>query len=81
MLSVIGVEQDMCKEGKMTPFSFEWQWNIEYVIFMGLLYVALLVVGCGLAVTWLKTWWDLGQDKEEDARTQELGYRDRYNTY
>ena len=32
----------------MTPFSFEWQWNIEYIIFMGLLYIALAVIGCGL---------------------------------
>ena len=64
----------------MTPFSFEWLWNIEYAIFMGLLYVALVVVGCGLAVVWLKTWWDLGQ-KKEDAPPQDLTYRDKYDTY
>jgi hypothetical protein len=75
------VEQEVWKEGKMTPFSFEWLWNIEYAIFMGLLYVALLVVGCGLAVVWLKTWWDLGQDKEKGAGPPDLTYRNKYDTY
>ncbi len=39
----------------MTPLSFEWQWNIEYLIFFGLLYIALGVVGVGLVVTVIKT--------------------------
>lgn len=64
----------------MTPFSFEWLWNIEYAVFMGLLYVALVVVGCGAAVVWLKTWWDLGHEKEDD-HPQDLTYRDKYDTY
>ena len=52
----------------MTPFSFEWQWNIDYFIFMGLLYLALAVVGCGLVYTLLKTWLDLGSgDKSGQA--------------
>lgn len=39
----------------MTPFSFEWQWNIEYVIFFGLLYVALGIVGTGVTFVAIKT--------------------------
>jgi len=39
----------------MTPFSFEWQWNIEYLIFMGLLYLALAIIGCGLTFVGIKT--------------------------
>jgi len=39
----------------MTPLSFEWQWNIEYLIFFGLLYLALGVVGTGLFFVVVKT--------------------------
>jgi len=39
----------------MTPLSFEWQWNIEYLIFFGLLYIALGIVGVGVTVTVVKT--------------------------
>ncbi len=39
----------------MTPFSFEWLWNIEYLIFFGLLYLALGIVGCGLTFVGIKT--------------------------
>lgn len=39
----------------MTPFSFEWQWNFEYLIFMGLLYLALFVIVVGLHVAAIRT--------------------------
>ena len=39
----------------MTPFSFEWQWNIEYLIFFGLLYVALGIIGAGITFVVIKT--------------------------
>ena len=39
----------------MTPFSFEWQWNVEYIVFFGLLYLALGIVGTGLTVVGIKT--------------------------
>jgi len=39
----------------MTPFSFEWQWNLEYLIFFGLLYIALGIVGVGITFTVIKT--------------------------
>lgn len=48
----------------MTPFSFEWHWNVEYLIFMGFLYLALGIVGIGLVVTYVKTWMDV--DAETD---------------
>jgi hypothetical protein len=39
----------------MTPLSFEWQWNIDYLLFMGLLYVALAIIGCGITFVTIKT--------------------------
>jgi len=39
----------------MTPFSFEWQWNVEYLIFMGLLYIALGIIFVGINVAVIKT--------------------------
>ena len=39
----------------MTPLSFEWQWNVEYLLFMGLLYVALGIIVVGLHVAASKT--------------------------
>ncbi len=39
----------------MTPFSFEWQWNVEYIVFFGFLYLALGIVGGGLTVVGIKT--------------------------
>jgi hypothetical protein len=39
----------------MTPFSFEWLWNVEYGIFFGLLYIALGIVFCGLNFVLVKT--------------------------
>jgi hypothetical protein len=45
----------------MTPLSFEWQWNIEYLIFMGFLYLALAIIGAGLIIALLKTWFELNR--------------------
>jgi len=39
----------------MFPFVFEWQWDIGHFIFMGLFYLALMVIGCGLIFTFIKT--------------------------
>lgn len=49
----------------MTPLSFEWHWNIEYLIFMGLLYLALTIVGLGLGYVFLKSWFDLEKKKDD----------------
>jgi hypothetical protein len=38
----------------MTPFSFEWQWNIEYMVFFGLLYIALGLIGGGITYVVIK---------------------------
>ena len=67
----------------MTPLSFEWLWNSDYIIFMGLLYLALLVVGCGLIYVWLKTWWDLDvadKNQKQDI-SPELSHRSKYSAY
>ena len=65
----------------MTPFSFEWQWNVEYFIFFGLLYLALTIVGCGLIYSFIKTWLDLMKDKEEDASHSKIDQRIKYSDY
>ena len=39
----------------MTPFSFEWIWNVEYIIFFGLLYTALTIVGTCVGIALFKT--------------------------
>ena len=64
----------------MTPLSFEWQWNIDYFIFMGLLYIALGIVGCGLAVTWIRTWMDTSRGKKGEPST-DISHRSRYSEY
>jgi hypothetical protein len=63
----------------MTPLSFEWHWNPDYLIFMGLLYIALTVVAAGLIYTFLKTWMDL-EDAEHDL-PPELPSRKKYSMY
>ena len=65
----------------MTPFCFEWQWNIEYLIFMGLLYIALGIIGCGLIVVWVKTWLDLDREDEQDEVPPKIPYRTKYSEY
>ena len=65
----------------MTPFSFEWQWNIEYAIFMGLLYLALTVIGCGLVFTYVKTWLGTTSDQDPGAAPDDIAYRSHYSTY
>jgi len=49
----------------MTPLSFEWQWNIEYLIFMGLLYLVLVIIGAGLIYAFIKTWYEIYKEDKE----------------
>ncbi|MBW2065827.1 MAG: hypothetical protein JRJ03_12985 [Deltaproteobacteria bacterium] len=67
----------------MTPLSFEWQWNIDYFLFMGFLYLTVGVVGCGILYAVLKTWVDLSKGREEGAEEAppEISYRARYREY
>jgi len=62
----------------MTPFSFEWQWNIDHIIFFGFLYLALGVVVAGLTYSFFKSWMDLSKEEE---LPQEIPYRKRYSEY
>ncbi|MBN2124578.1 MAG: hypothetical protein JW821_09820 [Deltaproteobacteria bacterium] len=64
----------------MTPLSFEWQWNIDYIIFMGLLYLALGVVGCGLIVAYIKAWMDVDLG-EEGKEGEGMSSRSKYSDY
>ena len=63
----------------MTPLSFEWLWNIEYLIFMGLLYLALIIVGAGLIYVYIKTWIDM--DNEMDEIPPKISSRSKYTNY
>ncbi len=64
----------------MTPFSFEWQWNVEYIIFFGLLYTALTFIACGLVYCLVKTWLSLPLTEEHGAPSK-ISYRARYPEY
>lgn len=53
----------------MTPLSFEWQWNIEYLIFMGLLYLVLAIIGAGLIYAFIKTWYQIDKEDKKPPET------------
>ena len=65
----------------MTPFSFEWKWIADYFIFMGLLYLALIIVGCGIVYCLIRTWLDLHYDEGSTEVPAEIAYRSRYSEY
>jgi len=46
----------------MLPIVFEWHWDAGRLIFMGLLYLVLSVIGLGLTVAFVKTLLNLKQD-------------------
>ena len=39
----------------MFPFIFDWDWSVGRFVFMGMLYLALTIVGGGLGVAFLMT--------------------------
>ncbi|MDY6851214.1 MAG: hypothetical protein SV487_03935 [Thermodesulfobacteriota bacterium] len=43
----------------MLPFIFEWHWIPDRLVFMGLFYLALALLGVGLTIAFLKTLSDL----------------------
>ena len=63
----------------MTPLSFEWQWQADYFIFMGLLYIALIVLGVGLIYAYVKTWFNL--DNEKGTSQGQIPSRSKYTDY
>jgi formate hydrogenlyase subunit 3/multisubunit Na+/H+ antiporter MnhD subunit len=64
----------------MFPFVFEWKWNADHYIFLGLLYLALVIIGFGLVYSFLKTWLDLS-DEQPAEPSSELSYRSKYSDY
>lgn len=64
----------------MFPFVFEWEYNSDHYIFLGLLYLALIIIGCGLVYSFFKTCLDLLK-KEKPEPPLELSYRSRYSDY
>ncbi|MFO7739420.1 MAG: hypothetical protein R6V46_13155 [Desulfatiglandaceae bacterium] len=65
----------------MFPFVFEWKWNADHYIFLGLLYLALAIIGFGLVYSFLKTWLDLPDEQHPSEPSPELSYRSRYPDY
>jgi TRAP-type C4-dicarboxylate transport system permease small subunit len=65
----------------MTPLSFEWQWSSDYLIFMGFLYLALAVAGCGLVVAYVRSWLDLYKEKKIESHPPSIPSRSRYTDY
>jgi hypothetical protein len=65
----------------MTPFSFEWQWNIDYAVFMGFLYLALIVVGCGLFVALIKTLMHMHEEDRSENEPSGMSSRSKYSEY
>ncbi len=65
----------------MTPLSFEWKWAADYLIFMGLLYLALAVIGCGLVFVWVRTWLDLQSKEKGEKPLPEIPSRLKYTQY
>jgi hypothetical protein len=63
----------------MTPLSFEWHWQADYFIFMGLLYLALAIIGAGVLYTYIRTWFDL--DKPKKRPETDISYRGKYTDY
>ena len=43
----------------MLPFIFDWHWTIDRILFMGLLYLALAIIGLGLVIAFGVTWHNL----------------------
>ncbi len=65
----------------MTPFSFEWQWNIEYLIFFGLLYLALTIVGCGMIYAFIKSWFEIMKDNKNEKIQSIVDQKIQYPDY
>jgi TRAP-type C4-dicarboxylate transport system permease small subunit len=65
----------------MTPLSFEWQWNMDYGIFMGFLYLALTVVACGLILAFIKTLIHMHEEDQPESQTPEIPSRSKYSEY
>jgi len=48
----------------MFPFCFEWAWEADRLIFMGLLYMVLGAISLGLLYAFVMTWLKItGRDK------------------
>lgn len=65
----------------MFPFCFEWEWNADHFIFLGLVYLALIVIGCGLIYSFLKAWMDLPLTEKPSDSPPEISYRSGYSEY
>ena len=61
----------------MLPFIFEWHWTIDRILFMGLLYFALTLIGLGLVIAFWVTLRNLkggGAHGHGDAHGESAGH-------
>jgi len=65
----------------MFPFVFEWKWNPDHGIFLGLLYVALIIIAGGLVYTLVKTWFQFLLPEDHAETPEEMSYRSKYSEY
>lgn len=65
----------------MTPLSFEWQWNSGYFLFMGLLYLALVIVGGGIIYSFIRSWLDLQGEEKPGGIPAKISSRRKYSGY
>lgn len=59
----------------MFPFCFEWQWDLGHLIFFGLFYAALVVIGFNIQQALFLSWADLNfsEQPEEYSDDDESG--------
>jgi len=65
----------------MFPFCFEWECEPGHYIFIGLLYLALTLIGSGLAYAIIKTCLDLPLMEKGHGHLSEIPSRLRYNQF
>ena len=64
-------------------YSFLGLFKILFFFFSLTPWLALLIIGCGLAYVWIKTWWelDIADETQKQGITPELSHRSKYSAY
>jgi hypothetical protein len=51
----------------MFPFSFEWIWDMDHLVFMGALGFAMNIVGAGMTYCIIKAIYDTVKGKDHES--------------
>ena len=65
----------------MFPFVFEWQWNADHGIFLGLLYLALIIIAGGLTYALAKTWIEFPKSEDHAETPKTISSRTKYSEF